>query len=158
MREILFKGKPDKNHDFAKLLPSEYAKDWVWGSYIKYEDIHIIVQRDCKPKNIIPNLMVNIKPETICEYTGLTDINGDKIFEGDFLCNYGSRIYCGDYVSEVMFNNGNFIAKNCCAEIEASEFYKFRIIGNKFDNYELVEYLNLSQYEQDKRKNILKDY
>lgn len=176
MREILFKGKPDKNHDFAKLLPNEYAKDWVWGSYIKYEDIHVIAQRDCKQKNIIPNLLVNIKPETICEYTGLTDMNGVKIFENDIIeikhkrrspyVNKGLPIKNGR-IARVVYNEkpAQFGIKAykifqriivtaqvpfdiideedylSFDDVYNNQFYTLKVIGNIFDNPELVEEL-----------------
>lgn len=74
-REILFRGKRVDNGD------------WVHGYYVKYQP--------CAGKNkfvvgIVPEYasslyLIEVIPETLGRFTGLTDMNEVKIFEGDIL-------------------------------------------------------------------------
>ena len=77
---------------------------------------------------------IEVDYETVGRFTGLTDRNGVKIFEGDILeAESGNRGY-------VMFINGAFM-KSCNSKdmpfLIASDVNA--VIGNVFDNPELLK-------------------
>lgn len=67
MREILFKAKRNDNGEWVEGLLTI-----MWGQY------HIINPND-------ENTAYPIDQSTICQYTGLTDKNGKKIWENDIV-------------------------------------------------------------------------
>lgn len=73
MREILFKAKRKDNGE------------WVEGYYRRIPCMgmleHYIMPRN--PKNRMEQYAID--PDTLCQYTGLTDKNGRKIWENDIV-------------------------------------------------------------------------
>lgn len=77
MREILFKAKRISDGK------------WIEGSLIVYPDqttgiVYDIGDIEGMRKEVV-------RPETVCQYTGLTDKDGKKIFEGDILNENGEH-------------------------------------------------------------------
>ncbi len=71
-----------------------------------------------------------VDPETICQDTGLTDLEGRKIFEGDILKIPEKKNH------NVKFEYGQFcVGINCPIAYIRTEC---EIIGNIFDNPELI--------------------
>lgn len=123
MREILFRGKTEKG-------------EWVQGCYtetLRYNNLHWIWDG----KNHF-----TVNPETVGQYTGLTDKNSKKIFEGDIVkIHYDSAIWGNN--REVVFEEGQWFFKdNTISQksyIGAWGNSVVEVIGNIHDNPELLE-------------------
>jgi len=74
-----------------------------------------------------------LKNSVLMQYTGLIDINGKEIYEGDIVKSYG-----GIFRSTVEFKNGIFEPFNAS---DNCSFYanECEIIGNVYENPELLE-------------------
>ena len=129
MREILFRGKRTDNGE------------WVEGLVARYNP-----KFDCA--NIVDGFesLVPVKTETVGQYTGLTDENGQKIFEGDIV--KGDReyfTYTHPY-GRVIYDGGQFLIAfdDVLEDIECFGAWAnaVEIIGNIHDNPELVEVQN----------------
>ena len=143
MREILFRAK------------REATNDWVYGYFEKaYDDFQIYVS----PKIITKRGSEYVCEDTLGQFTGLTDKNGVKIFEGDILqgdeypyCSEGNYNY---YAEVVWFDEGccgaglythknpkstvRGISHGNCEWIEDFDSDNWEVIGNIYDNPELI--------------------
>ena len=147
-REILFKAKRLDNGE------------WVEGYYVYCRKRHYILPVLNKAIGFDEreDEWIEIDPDTICQYTGLTDKNGKKIWENDILRGYQYPYrYDGNdnYFAEVTwFENcpafGIYTFKNpksnvCGISEGNTEFMEnwnsedWEVIGNIFDNPELLE-------------------
>lgn len=134
-REILFKAKRLDNGE------------WVEGYYVYCRKRHYILPVLNKAIGFDEreDEWVEVDPDTICQYTGLTDKNGKKIWEND-ICDRKEK-----YPEIVTYNKGDWQLdysyalgkeKHFCAcnlGFYACERECVEVIGNVFDNPELLE-------------------
>lgn len=133
--------------------------NWVEGDllqYLGYGKAHIVQHyKGAGGQEVVP--------ATVGQYTGLTDKNGKKIFEGDIVRTqpfsdkpYSSKakykqhigvveyqvrhfknsLYEQDYEGTWIVKISNYGKFTCC---NWSEFFKCEVIGNIYDNPELLE-------------------
>ncbi len=146
-REILFRGKRVDNGEwvYGYLFDDGYQNPrhvFVGGLMIdEYKGTA------CDEWDINGIDFYDVKPNTICQYTGLTDKNGKKIFEGDIV-RYGEvcgEVKFGLYESNwqiCKYNQGFFVTfpKEYLLRNELGYWRnKIVVVGNVFDNPELLE-------------------
>ena len=133
MREILFRGKRTKNGE------------WVYGYYTKARDylngkeMHIIFPPDVEA---FPHCEFTeyeeVIPETVCQFTGLYDKNGRKIFEGDIIL-YRQIPCVVKYNAKTAHYSLYIYGKIEISGFNHDTMKLANIIGNIYDNPELLE-------------------
>ena len=138
MREILFRGKRADNGE------------WVYGYYTKAryfldeKEMHIIFEPDVE---VFPHCEFTgyeeVLPETVRQYTGLTDKNGRKIFEGDIVEGNSEYFPYTHPYGKVVYDGGQYLISfdDVLEDIECLGAWAndVEIIGNIYDNPELLE-------------------
>lgn len=121
MREILFKGKRKDNNE------------WVYGYLYRLSErlnpFIMFVNRNAESHEVTP--------ETVSQFTGLTDKNGKKIFEGDIIAK-GLELF------EVRWNPEQVRWGIYSDNYEVAGFTKFsepyfEVIDNIHDNPNLLD-------------------
>lgn len=128
MREILFKAKRLSDGEWVEgnlFIDDEGNEAEILIGYTNYR------------------IAYKIDKKTICQYTGLTDKNGNKIWEND-ICDRKER-----FPEIVKMNKGDWILdygyavgkKDCYCNLGfyVCERNSVVVIGNIFDNPELLE-------------------
>lgn len=154
-REIIFKAKRIDNGE------------WVEGQYAYItnpltEDGKPIKHLICNGTNIFNDL---IDPDTLCQYTGLTDKNGKKIWENDILRGHKNdndlaRVVFGEFNvidaetlevvdrvigwhTEVIETDTLSKCEPFCLPMTLTDFYiersEFEVVCNVFDDFEVVK-------------------
>lgn len=141
MREILFRAKQVNNGE------------WVEGNYTKLKwcnnIIHVVIPEGAEIDS--GNSLCeahDINPETLCQYIGMVDKNGNRIWENDII-----SINTYDYMEpqEDFFGRVVYLEKWACWCIQLPDEEKFiplcecegsyqtdRFVeGNVFDNHEM---------------------
>ena len=102
MREILFRGKRIDN--------GEWVEGYLGKSVMHLETFHQNVVVDTievyDGKSYLNIVFRNVSANSICQFTGLTDKNGTKVFEGDIL-KFTDTNAEYEWIGKVAFGNPN---------------------------------------------------
>lgn len=144
MREILFRGKQSD------------ISNWVEGTGIFNDGTNTWLSAN-EPNRPIAYGMKHkiVLPATVGQFTGLTDKNGKKIFEGDICKDKHNELWevkfgqygdCSDgmqvgfhYSKQRTFANGSIGEELFCMLCSTYHPEAFEVIGNIHDNPELLE-------------------
>lgn len=118
-RDIVFRGK------------SKRTGEWFFGN---------LFDEDTKGRTHIGTtvrMCFDIDPETVGQYTGMTDKNGTKIFEGDIVRHIDTMCHVVEVVnSEVYFDTEmlEFGFRHSNELFHCNFNNEFEVIGNIYDN------------------------
>lgn len=126
MREILFRGK------------RVGSGEWVVGTLVKMGPVGY-VHHFILPDYASAFYDIEVDPATVGQYTGLTDKNDVKIFEGDILLttNPNCKIWYVDYKPTAFCANQSNVNYSCILDEFVSSF-ETEVIGSIHDNPELL--------------------
>lgn len=130
MRDILFKGKRKDNGE------------WVEGFYFKRDEHNHYIGDGQVPAQFFYEVI----PETVGQFTGLTDKNGKAIFEGDIVKwaevweHEINGIIESEGIDQVVYKGNEFELKNKdpLLWLYGEEGLTLEVIGNIHDNPELL--------------------
>lgn len=138
MREIRFRGK-------------EHTGRWVYGGIATFCEGPVIIQEMRAAKSLPDLYRVSVDPNTVGQYTGVRDAHARAIYEGDILASErrilnddGIKKY--EFLGEVIFEDAVFKIKSLPSSwiintyrLEMTLYNHFNIIGNIYDNPELLQ-------------------
>lgn len=142
MREILFKAKRIDNGEWVegylvKACQNTYPNGYeiIDAHGINYDEL------DCWQPFFIS---YEVDEKTICQYTGITDKNGNKIWENDIIRH--EDLTNGRYIFREQPVKNSYVKWNkSCTRFERSDggsLYhskKVEVVGNIFDNPDLLK-------------------
>ena len=122
---------------------------WVKGQLVEVNDTYLIIPNHAS--KILADWfsasnVVEVKKDTICQFTGLKDKNGNLIWENDIVAYWDtysteSGYAEADCIGKVVWDDEtiSFQVTNRLSAESYEVLDECSVIGNKFDNPELLE-------------------
>ena len=124
-REILFKAKRTDNGE------------WETGYYFKAGEKHMMLCFFTNENGLYHN-MYEIDLKTLCQYTGLNDKNGKKIWENDIIkCGRNVIVTWDEHFASWCLTRKGWLYRHFFGESQNPE--DCEVVGNIFDNPDLLE-------------------
>ena len=151
MRDILFRGQTRRKGEYIVNMAGDKCEShWVYGGIFpqnKDGDFAIIYQQEPEIRKF------TVYADTVGQYTGLTDKNGVRIFEGDIvkgIAYSAERIGVIVWIDEIAsFGVRYFKSQNPtawenssilrCASMGKTDEFAAEIIGNIHDNPDILK-------------------
>lgn len=124
-REIKFRGRNDKH-------------GWLTGHYFVNRGVHFIVEDGiADPLNTWEDYAVD--PDTVGQYTGRRTGTGKDVWEGDLLSSDGivCEVAYDEYLASFHLIIDKIKGRVPLGDMMRS--FEFQVIGNRWDNPELLE-------------------
>lgn len=143
-RKILFRGKREDNGE------------WVFGDFIenlcydgREEEVRIGDIYFEHSGDVRGTAVYKVTPKTVGQFTGMHDKFNQRIFEGDIVVclslEYG-------YVNKEVYyaeDEAKFMLGSCGTKYEFGEYTSVEVIGNIYDNPELLETGSITNASKD---------
>lgn len=137
--EILFRAKHLRDEFYlGKIIPKgKWLKGWYFLNQRKQETEHCLIMPYMNGEKGRAELVID--PDTLCQFTGLRDVNKKPIYQGDIIKDEVGEIYevcwyddLAAFIAEIVCNKKPFMMMDIDPD-------KCEIIGNVFDNPELLK-------------------
>lgn len=148
MREILFRGQTRRNGEKVWMNGEKVPGRWVYGGVLQGVGAHSIIYGGENADDPSEGLdKWPVYTDTLGQYTGLTDKNGKKIFEGDIVEGHCHSAWRHDLQRcEVAYGRDGFEARHYVNCGDEWRYYTYRVlfskdvvvIGNIHENPELI--------------------
>ena len=141
MREILFRGQTRRKGEKVRMDGTPVESNWVYGGVLQGTGDHSIIYQtepDIEKKVVYT--------DTLGQFTGLTDKNSVKIFEGDIVeYKIGDRLRIGRVFFSDFRSSFSVTAGKSGSDVINNDLFHYiqngnsvTIIGNIYDNPELI--------------------
>jgi len=138
MREIFYRGQTRRYGEKIRMNGEKVPSNWVYGGICQGKGDFSIIYGSMDVERENPTEKHVVYTDTIGQYTGLTDKNGTKVFEGDIV-----KLFYKDgfEIGLIGWSNIDFRYKFASPDGTAYGFDVtdvFEVVGNIHDNPELL--------------------